>query len=81
MAINATGLIFEVPAWPVFSDFDGDVVLVEGTELGDDDTVVLGLVPGIKGEAMAPFPDPGRVGSLTRLLHFCSMGDPQRPRF
>ena len=81
MAIRAIGLIFDVPAWRLFPDLFG-VVVTAGSELGEDATVVVGLgVPGINGEAMAPFSDPGRVGSLNEFLQVSLTGDPQRAWF
>ncbi len=44
--------------------------------------MVVGLgVPGINGEAMAPFSDAGQVGSLNEFLQVSFTGDPQRAWF
>lgn len=45
-------------------------------ELGVDDTIGVGLVPGSNGDAIAPL-DPGAVGSDTTLLQACN-GDPHK---
>lgn len=75
MAIRANGLILVdvlLILWLVFVGLFGAT-----TELGVEETMLVGLVPGNNGDAIAPS-DPGLVGSEAKLLQACN-GDPQRP--
>ena len=81
MAMRATELIFAEPGFPGFwcLFWVGFVFVFVGMELGVDETMLVGFVPGFSGEAMAPSV-PGFVGSVTMVLHGC-IGDPQRAWF
>lgn len=68
IAINATGLILEPPFLLLGVLAIAPSVDVDGSELGEEDTVAGVLPRGIKGDAMAPS-DPGLLGSATMPMH------------
>lgn len=79
IAINATELNFAELGFSGFGCLFGFGFELAGMELGEEEIVLVGLLPGFSGEAIAPS-DPGFVGSVPIDLHGC-IGDPQRAWF